>query len=97
MCPPATSTTMPSGSFRPSLTMVFKSEPSGFEERTRPVARSIKNRRPTVFAAIFTVSDLEALDDSIRVHYSFPNLSLNDRTLWQDYQLLFRKLITQRH
>src|SRR5260370_36213836 len=52
MWPPATSTTIPSGSFLPSLTMVFKSEPSGFDVRTRPTARSRKNRRPeTVLAA----------------------------------------------
>src|ERR1700752_4193846 len=65
MWPPATSTTMPSGSFRPSLTMVFKSEPSGFDVRTRPAARSKKNKRPTVFAANLTVLDLEALEDGI--------------------------------
>src|SRR6266478_3139907 len=59
MWPPATSITIPSGSFRPSLTMVFKSEPSGFDERTRPAARSKKYKRPTVFAADFTVSHLE--------------------------------------
>src|SRR5258705_12908636 len=65
MWPAATSTTMPSGSFRPSLTMVFKSEPSGFDERTRPAARSKKYKRLTVFADNFAVSDLEALEDGI--------------------------------
>src|ERR1700694_1728803 len=44
----ATSTTTPSGSFRPSLTIIFKSEPSGFAENMRPPPRSRKNRRPAV-------------------------------------------------
>src|SRR5271155_1377608 len=79
MWPAATSTTMPSGSFRPSLTMVFKSEPSGFEERTRPAARSKKYKRPTVFAADFTVSDLEALEDGIGITFSFLVFSLFER------------------
>src|SRR5580704_14533942 len=65
MWPAATSTTIPSGSFRPSLTIVFKLEPSGFAVRTRPAARSKKYKRPTVFAADFTVSDLEALGDGM--------------------------------
>src|SRR5258708_36183578 len=39
---------MPSGSFRPSLTRVFKSEPSGFTESTRPPPKSRKNNRPEV-------------------------------------------------
>src|SRR5882724_3164145 len=66
MWPAATSTTIPSGSFRPSLTMVFKSEPSGFDVRTRPAARSKKYKRPTVFATDFTVSDLEALEEGMK-------------------------------
>src|SRR6516165_9795441 len=48
MCPAATSTTSPSGNFRPSLMMVFKSEPSGFAENTRPPPTSRKNSRPEV-------------------------------------------------
>src|SRR5580704_16543408 len=72
MWPAATSTTMPSGSLRPSLTMVFKSEPSGFDVRMRPAARSKKYKRPTVFAATtFTVSDFEALEDGIGISFSF--------------------------
>src|SRR6266849_8733973 len=71
MWPPATSTTIPSGSFRPSLTMVFKSEPSGFDVRTRPAARSKKYKRPTVFAADFTDSDLEALEDGMESFIPF--------------------------
>src|SRR5229473_195573 len=39
---------MPSGSFRPSLARVFKSEPSGFTESTRPPPKSRKNNRPEV-------------------------------------------------
>src|SRR6266446_9790346 len=63
MWPAATSTTMPSGSFRPSLMMVFKSEPSGFDVRTRPTARSKKYKRPAVFAAGFVAFALEFADD----------------------------------
>src|ERR1700739_2238151 len=63
MWPAATSTTIPSGSFRPSLTIVFKLEPSGFDVRTRPAARSKKYKRPTVFAAAFAVFVLEIIDD----------------------------------
>src|SRR5215469_3016083 len=48
MCAAATSTTRPSGNFRPSLMMVFKSEPSGFADKTRPAPRSRKNSRPDV-------------------------------------------------
>src|ERR1700737_1623475 len=44
----ATSTTTPSGSFRPSLTITFRSEPSGFAENMRPPPRSRKNSRPAV-------------------------------------------------
>src|SRR6266403_995893 len=66
MWPAATSTTMPSGSVRPSLMMVFKSEPSGFDVSTRPAERSKKYKRPTVFATDFTVSDLEALEEGMK-------------------------------
>src|SRR5260221_14515090 len=65
---------MPSGSFRPSLMMVFKSEPSGFDVSTRPAERSKKYKRPTVFATDFTVSDLEALEEGMKslfLSYSF--------------------------
>src|SRR5215471_19639920 len=46
MCLAGTSTTSPSGNFRPSLMMVFRSEPSGFAVNTRPAPRSRKNSRP---------------------------------------------------
>src|SRR5277367_3479172 len=46
MCPAAASTTSPSGNFRPSLMRVFKSEPSGFADNTRPPPISRKNSRP---------------------------------------------------
>src|SRR5437016_2384686 len=62
---------MPSGSFRPSLTMVFKSEPSGFDVRMRPAERSKKYKRATVFAASSAVSDLEALEDDIESFIPF--------------------------
>src|ERR1700746_2002815 len=64
MWPPATSTTIPSGSFRPSSTMVFKSEPSGFDVMMRPVARSIKNKRlEPDFAEGFSAFVFEIADD----------------------------------
>src|ERR1700738_354546 len=44
----ATTTPTPSGSFRPSLTITFRSEPSGFAENMRPPPRSRKNRRPAI-------------------------------------------------
>src|SRR5690349_5194550 len=67
MCPAATSTTIPSGSFRPSLTMVFKLVPSGFDVRTRPAERSKKYKRPTVVVTDFGVSDLEALEEAMNL------------------------------
>src|SRR5215469_9843935 len=48
MCPAGMSTASPSGNFRPSLMMVFKSEPSGFADNTRPAPRSRKEGRPGV-------------------------------------------------
>src|ERR1700722_10762150 len=42
----ALSTTRPSGIFLPSSTMVLRSEPSGFADKTRPPATSRKKRRP---------------------------------------------------
>src|SRR4029077_16367163 len=55
---------MPSGSLRPSLTIVFKSEPSGLHESTRPSLRSKTNRRPKVaFVVPFEDFDFEALED----------------------------------
>src|SRR6266545_6992478 len=63
MCPAATSTTIPSGSLRPSLTIVFRSEPSGFAESTRPSLRSRKKKRPELdCAAGLVVFDLELVD-----------------------------------
>src|SRR5258708_36036655 len=46
MCPAAASTTSPSGNFRPSLMMVFKSEPSGSADNHRPAPISRKKGRP---------------------------------------------------
>src|SRR6266446_2826654 len=79
MWPAATSTTIPSGSLRPSLTMVFKSEPSVFDVRTRPAARSKKNKRPAVFATDFAVSDLEALEDAMEAFVPFFVVSFIER------------------
>ena len=47
MCPASTSTTTPSG-IRHPVTMIFRSEPSGFADRTLPELTSRKNKRPTV-------------------------------------------------
>src|ERR1700722_7031562 len=44
----ATSTTTPSGSFRPSLTITFRFVPSGFAENVGPPPRSRKNSRTAV-------------------------------------------------
>jgi hypothetical protein len=55
---------MPSGSLRPSLTIVFKSEPSGLQESTRPALTSKTNRRPEVaFVATLEDFDFAALED----------------------------------
>src|ERR1700730_11133305 len=66
MFPAATSTTMPSGSRRPSETIVRKSEPSGFAVITRPPPRSKRNSRPTVFLepefAGFELEFVEAME-----------------------------------
>src|SRR5260370_25728195 len=48
MWPASTSTTIPSGSFRASVTIVFRSDPSGLHDITRRPARSKKNRRAIV-------------------------------------------------
>ena len=56
MCPVATSSTRPSGNFRPSLMMVFKSEPSGFADSTRPPLRSRKKSLPDVGAFFVSAS-----------------------------------------
>src|SRR6266566_4654581 len=54
MWPASTSTTMPSGSFRPSVTIVFRSDPSGLHDITRPPPRSKMNRRAiVVWDAVF--------------------------------------------
>src|SRR4051794_22538140 len=53
---------MPSGSRRPSLTMIFTSEPSGFAENTSPLLALRKNKRAVVvFAVVFLTSNLEDL------------------------------------
>src|SRR5260221_10193834 len=85
------STTIPSGSFRPSLTMVFKSEPSEFDERTRPAARSKKYKRLTVFADNFAISDLEALEDGIGFFISFLVLFRLSSELQQNRSLPFQR------
>src|SRR5579863_3063769 len=62
MCPAARSSTRPSGNFRPSLMMVFKSEPSGFADNMRPPLRSRKKSRPDVGAFFAPASiDVEAI------------------------------------
>src|SRR5713226_9573401 len=61
MWPASTSTTMPSGSFRASVTIVFRSDPSGLHDITRPPPRSKRNRRAiVVWGAVFPVFELLA-------------------------------------
>src|ERR1700733_2338587 len=50
MCPARTSTTTPSGPFRPSSMRVLKSEPSEFAVNTRPAPLSRKKSRPHAVA-----------------------------------------------
>src|ERR1700730_9514264 len=58
------STTMPSGIRLPSLTMTFRSEPSGFAEKTWPLLTLRKNKRPAVpFGVGLAIFDLDALRD----------------------------------
>src|SRR5580700_3102748 len=81
MWPASTSTTMPSGSLRPSLTIVFKSEPSGLHENTRPSLRSKTNRRPEVaFVVPFEDFDFAALED-IEFTCSFSEIDLQKQKL----------------
>src|SRR5690348_5334733 len=82
MWPAATSTTIPSGSFRPSLMIVFTPEPSGFDVSTRPAERSRKYKRPTVFATDLGASDLEAFEDGMkRLFLSFFDFRFFDHCL----------------
>jgi hypothetical protein len=52
MCPAATSSASPSGSFLPSSITVFKSEPSGFADNIRPALRFRKKSLADVGAPI---------------------------------------------
>src|ERR1700722_1542536 len=55
---------MPSGIRLPSLTMTFRSEPSGFAEKTWPLLALRKNKRPAVpFGVGLATFDLDALKD----------------------------------
>src|SRR6516165_11173659 len=68
--PASTSTTIPSGSRRPSLTITFKSEPSGFDENTRPPPTSKKNSRPLIgFTPESETPGVEVVEDAMI--YSF--------------------------
>src|SRR5260370_24381828 len=89
MWPAATSTTMPSGSFRPSLTMIFRSEPSGFDVKMRPAARSMKNRRPTVLAAGLGARALVFADD---IEF-FPSLPIASDLLFNFFKTCSSKLV----
>ncbi len=53
---------MPSGIRLPSLTMTFRSEPSGFADKTWPLLALRKNKRPAVTFSVGLVTfDLDAL------------------------------------
>src|ERR1700688_4570590 len=55
---------MPSGIRLPSLTMTFRSEPSGFAVKTSPLLALRKNKRPAVpFGVGWATFDLDALTD----------------------------------
>src|SRR5258706_15067410 len=77
---------MPSGSLRPSLTIVFKSEPSGLQESTRPSLRSKTNRRPRV-AFVVTLEDFDfaALED-IEFTCSFSETDLQNQQLTANFR-----------
>src|SRR5271165_1289363 len=74
----ALSTARPSGIFLPSSTIVLRSEPSGFADKTRPPARSRKKRRPILASTPDVGRDLVACKSVI----AFPsNLSVGRRCL----------------
>src|SRR5258708_33731332 len=82
MWPASTSTTIPSGSFRASVTIVFRSDPSGLHDITRPPPRSKKNRRAIiVWDAVFPAFDLLAsgLLVSTLLIAHLPRLRLRER------------------
>src|SRR6266853_6123954 len=66
---------MPSGSLRPSLTITFRSEPSGFAVSTRPALRSKKNRRPAVAGGTLLAGFCLATVVDIEFTYSFSAIS----------------------
>src|SRR5258708_15134680 len=66
---------MPSGIFRPSLTITFRSEPSGFAVSTRPALTSKKNRRPVVAGGTFLAGFCLATVVDIEFTYSFSAIS----------------------
>src|ERR1700722_18684904 len=78
ICPATLSTTRPSGIFLPSSTIVLRSEPSGFADKTRPPATSRKKRRPTLASSPDAVLGLAACRSVI----AFPSiLSVGRRCL----------------
>src|SRR5580693_7473484 len=98
MWPASTSTTMPSGSLRPSLTIVFKSEPSGLHESTRPSLRSKTNRRPKVaFVVPFKDFDFAALED-IEFTCSFSEIDFANATAQRERskRFTFRNALNER-
>src|ERR1700752_641801 len=73
---------MPSGRRRPSLTRIFKSDPSGFADNTWPALRLRKNKRPELaFATEFEDFDFVPVVD-IEFTYSFLKLIECDREAW---------------
>src|SRR5580704_3079570 len=98
MWPASASTTMPSGSLRPSLTIVFKSEPSGLHESTRPSLRSKTNRRPKVaFVVPFKDFDFAALED-IEFTCSFSEIDFANETAQRERpkRFAFRNALNER-
>src|SRR5277367_2463538 len=93
--------TSPSGSLRPSLTITFKSEPSGFADNTRPAPRSRKKSRPEVvvfFAFAPDCDDVVVLMKNISLLNRISklleaNLRTTAQEFCQDLVLLCSKLL----
>src|SRR4029077_16268596 len=59
--PDATSATSPSGIFLPTSHMVFRSEPSGLADSTRPADASRKKRRPGSVVELSPIASVPAI------------------------------------
>src|SRR5438477_3209201 len=94
---------MPSGSFRPSLTIVLRSEPSGLAERMRPPLRSKKNKRLEkdleprfVSFLLVTVDDINSPAPFERLIRSSPSLQTTGSNL-HPWRLRNQSAVTRLH